>query len=1465
MEHSGSAGSEAASTRWLHALAMMAGGEDALALAAHICELPIALLSLGSDEFQTPCMATGLDAAQMDALAPACLGVATGAVDGTMFDPSKGSALPSITSTAGAPVPVFLVGVPLLGEDGKVLGSLCVLAPEPVAWDARRHAGLRLVASQLARRIRNCTSQKLADGSTQEPSWAECGELPVTPDGGLDAVISSDEAGHVTGWNLGAERIFGYRAEEMLSTPISRIVPEYEQEEHARLLRRCREAGRTEPLETSRLHRNGDRVCVLVHCTPVRGVDGRVTGVVEQIRDIRALLVRENEAVRLSRLYAALTRLVQVVAGEPPRDKLLQTACTCLVEDAGFSTAWIGWHEPATQRILPVAFAGEAWPQLSRTVVFTDDRPEGRGVIGTAFRTGRHSVSNDLQSDPRQAPWQHAIRDCELRAAAAIPIRDNGTIAGTLNVYSRERGYFREQEITLLEQFANGIGFGLEALTRAETMRQARQQAEHAQRLTDAMIESMPGVLYLYDKEGRFLRWNRNLELLAGKSPEQIGNMGPIDFVAEPDRERLKAEIAKVFTEGDATMVAGMLRHDGCVRPHFLTGRHVQLDGVDCLVGVGIDISGRVEAEELRRQSQERYGLLFEHAPAGVLIGDADGICVDVNPAACQIFGRKRSAIIGRHLSELAGADNFPSAPAGLARFADGRRVLEEWQLPRGSGEDVTVRAILKGMLDGTLLLLMMNDVTEHKRQEHRLARLNRLRRMIGAIHSAMLRRKDRTSLLREACRIAMEEGDFAMAWVEEIDSATGMLRRQCSSASCSNENPAPDDLLFDPNHHKDALGIRALHSACSVVAVTLTDSDIASPDIACRMGSPAGHSGAAFPLLVAGKVDCALVLMASEPGFFDEAEIELLEWVARDLSYALEHIETASRLQHLIHFDPLTGLMNAQSFHEHVEVLANEVHTQGGQLGVVMLDLEKFAQINRQYGRAAGDHLLQEVGSRLSESFQSPALIARVGGDTFAVAEPAPATVESDVCEEMRRRLTLVFERMFRVGDEDIQLKARFGAAHYPAAADDADDLPDLERAGAALHLAKAGGERFSRYSRSGQHGSAQSLETQLHEALNQEQFRLVYQPRVDLVSGEIVGAEALLRWHHPERGLIMPGEFIGAAERSGLIYQIGNWVLDKVCWQQAQWRAAGVPLVQISANISAIQINRGDLFRIVTEALARHRLTPDLIELELTESAVLQDMATSALVLKQLRGLGVGLALDDFGTGYSSLSHLKQLPFHRVKIDRSFIVDVTRSVEDAAIALAIIRIARSLRLKAVGEGVETHAQLKFLTKHDCDEMQGNLFSPPIEADAFVASIMSRRKLAIPGAEPSDHRNLLVVDDEIGICNALTRLLRRDGYNILIARSGAEALDLLALHPIQVILSDQRMPGMSGTELLGKVKSLYPNTVRIILSGYTDLSVVTEAVNQGAVFRFLTKPWDDGQLRSQIRDAFVHYYSDQS
>jgi EAL domain-containing protein (putative c-di-GMP-specific phosphodiesterase class I)/FixJ family two-component response regulator len=363
-----------------------------------------------------------------------------------------------------------------------------------------------------------------------------------------------------------------------------------------------------------------------------------------------------------------------------------------------------------------------------------------------------------------------------------------------------------------------------------------------------------------------------------------------------------------------------------------------------------------------------------------------------------------------------------------------------------------------------------------------------------------------------------------------------------------------------------------------------------------------------------------------------------------------------------------------------------------------------------------------------------------------------------------------------------------------------------------------------------------------------------------VDLLSGEVIGAEALIRWQHPERGLVAPVEFITLAEETGLIIPIGSWAIHAVCAQQAQWLAAGLTTVPIAVNLSSVQFENDDLLEIVNAALAAHSLDAKYLDLELTESAVMSDSAAAVKTLRALRKRGVGLALDDFGTGYSSLALLKRFPFSSVKIDQSFVADITQNAEDAAIATAIIAMAHRLNLKVVAEGVETQGQFNYLRSQACDEMQGNFFSPAVAKETFESQLRNNKHITLPAAAPTDQRTLLLVDDEPGIRSALTRMLRPDGYRILTAATGSEGLDVLAVNPVHVIISDQRMPGMSGTEFLNIVKELYPDTVRIILSGYTDLEVVTESVNRGAVFKFLTKPWNDDQLREQVRDAFRRY-----
>lgn len=381
--------------------------------------------------------------------------------------------------------------------------------------------------------------------------------------------------------------------------------------------------------------------------------------------------------------------------------------------------------------------------------------------------------------------------------------------------------------------------------------------------------------------------------------------------------------------------------------------------------------------------------------------------------------------------------------------------------------------------------------------------------------------------------------------------------------------------------------------------------------------------------------------------------------------------------------------------------------------------------------------------------------------------------------------------------------------------------------------------------------------LEEELRRAIVERQFVLHYQPRADLVSGELVGAEALIRWQHPQRGLLAPDTFIGLAEETGLIVPIGAWVIEAVCAQQAAWIAANIEVVPVSVNVSSVQFARSDLLGLVKAQLAQHRLEARHLEIELTETAVMRDCALAARTLTSIRALGVGLALDDFGTGYSSLAHLKRFPFDSVKIDRVFVSDITHNAEDAAIATAIIAMAHQLGLKVVAEGVETEGQLTYLRFHGCGELQGHFFSPAVPVADFEAMLIVHQRLQLPALPPEEQQTLLIVDDEPGIRAALNRVLRRDGYRILLAGSGSEALELLAVNPVQVIISDQRMPEMSGTAFLSVVKQLYPDTMRIVLSGYTDLAAVTEAVNRGAVFKFLTKPWDDNLLREQVRDAF--------
>jgi diguanylate cyclase (GGDEF)-like protein len=433
------------------------------------------------------------------------------------------------------------------------------------------------------------------------------------------------------------------------------------------------------------------------------------------------------------------------------------------------------------------------------------------------------------------------------------------------------------------------------------------------------------------------------------------------------------------------------------------------------------------------------------------------------------------------------------------------------------------------------------------------------------------------------------------------------------------------------------------------------------------------------------------------------------------------ERVRYESDLAHRANHDSLTGLANRNLLDDRLDQAIAGAHRYGRLMGVVYLDLDHFKIINDSLGHRAGDVLLRQVADRLLHVVRDVDTVARAGGDEFVIVL-YDADGGDDVLSTMQR-VQAAMTAPFHVEGQELHVNCSMGASVYPRDGTDAQAL--LKNADAAMYHAKEQG-------RNGYHCYTATMDTSpgtrlatvqgLRRAIENGDFELHYQPLVCATDGTIVGAEALLRWRHPEDGLVPPSQFIRVAEETGLIVPIGDWVLDTACAQNARWQAEGYPRIVVAVNLSARQFHHDDMAEVVRRALRRHGLKAGWLELELTESVLMKNVSDAAATLAELSALGVRLALDDFGTGYSSLAYLKRFPFHKLKIDQSFVRDISRDADDAAIVRAVIAMAQGLGLRVIAEGVETREQRDFLRAHGCDELQGHLLGKPMPAEAFTA-----------------------------------------------------------------------------------------------------------------------------------------------
>ena len=707
--------------------------------------------------------------------------------------------------------------------------------------------------------------------------------------------------------------------------------------------------------------------------------------------------------------------------------------------------------------------------------------------------------------------------------------------------------------------------------------------------------------------------------------------------------------------------------------------------------------------------------------------------------------------------------------------------------------------------------------------------------RQIGRI---CVRAKSTDDLYFDICAAATRGGPFRYAWLG----------------------------IFEPSRR----GLKMLANGGSEIAFT---GSVFAPDgfaESVRLaGKPqtyaqAGHGACmALPFYEQQGMLGVLLLQSDCEAFFDTEIVDLLVGLAEDIALALNNIAMEERrliaetkLHYLAFYDSRTGLPNGALLDQRLAEMAQHVDTHGGYLILIDIKLQRVNQALQLLGNTGLDEVLQDLALRFERYGGVDTLVSQLAQDEFSLA--ILEADDANAAMRMAKEVHSLLAEPVKNGDREIFIQAGVGGAVYPIHEADIQYL--LRRARAAAERFGEDGVRL--YTPDLDRGLEQRLQmlADLHRALERNEFLLYYQPQLNLKTGEMVGAEALLRWRHPERGIVAPALFIPLLEELGMMPEVGTWVLRAACREIKQWQEQGFEWLRVAVNMSAQQFRMADLVATVKSALEDAGLEAQYLELELTESLILESAERTIQTMHELKKMGVGLSLDDFGTGYSSLSYLHHYPVDRIKIDQSFVRDMTEHAGSAALVRSILSMAGNLGLTTIAEGVETVGQYGYLRKQLCQEMQGFLFSQPVPAQEFTQLLRDGKKFETLDDAAQASYTVLLVDDEQNFLSAMRRAFRNESWKLLTASNAADGLDLLARHGVGVVISDQRMAAMSGTEFLHRVKRMYPDTIRILLTGYADFTTVIDAVNQGDLYKVLSKPIDEKLLREHIKEALRRY-----
>ncbi len=716
---------------------------------------------------------------------------------------------------------------------------------------------------------------------------------------------------------------------------------------------------------------------------------------------------------------------------------------------------------------------------------------------------------------------------------------------------------------------------------------------------------------------------------------------------------------------------------------------------------------------------------VLDALPLFVAVLNTRGELQYVNRAPLQGSGLRLAALRGQHFAETPwfehSALECEHVRRTLARAAAGESVCEEFDVHRLKPSDGQIRieatfSPLRDAVGGIRgIVVTAVDITDHRQQRARVEWLTRILRLQSGVNAAMAHIRDRDELLREACRLAVDGGGYhnAALWMTEPDGRRARLAFRAGGAGID----LPDDLVIGDGSTADAsLTARALRTG----RICMSDLRQSEPPVGGREQLLAfGYQTlTALPLIVEGKAVAALSLASLDRTQIDEEHLALLQDIGATLSFALHSHHVQHVADFLQHFDPLTGLATRMTFLERLERMIGEDATLPVERAVVTFDVRRLTHVNESLGRHAGDLLLQAVAERLNRNALGATHAAYLGRGTFALIVAGTQNSEDSVMALLEET---VFAQPFELGGRTVRTSCRIGVARYPRDAAHGADL--LEFAEAALKRAKDSGEQYLHYQLQ-MHGELAEqllLEHQLRDALDNEEFVLYYQPQVDTASGAIVALEALLRWRHPQHGIVPPDRFLPLLESSGLIVAVGAWALQRATDDTGLWHARGIAPLRVAVNVAPVQLTRR---RFVQDVLRNaRRFAPGwALDIEITESGFLHDVQGANRDFGELRRAGVRVALDDFGTGYSSLGLLAHLEADTLKIDRSFIAGLPDDARGVTMVASLIAIARASQMTVVAEGVETPPQFEMLRRMGCHYTQGYLHARPAPLETISA-----------------------------------------------------------------------------------------------------------------------------------------------